>query len=115
MESTEKQMSHEDSLHLIQSMINTARNKVAEDGFHLILWGVLVIICSLVNYFMILTGQVEFSFVPWIIMPLVGVPIGIYYEKKLKREGQVRSLVDIPSAICGGLMVLLCLSVSCTV
>jgi hypothetical protein len=39
MEANEKNISPEEGLHLIHTMINTARNKVSEDGFHLMLWG----------------------------------------------------------------------------
>jgi hypothetical protein len=39
METNEKNISPEEGLHLIHTMINTARNKVSEDGFHLMFWG----------------------------------------------------------------------------
>jgi hypothetical protein len=95
MENSEKQMSHEESIELIQSMINTARSKVADDGFHLILWGTLVIICSLLNYFLLKAGHYETAALPWMIMPFIGVPIGIYYEKRLRGKGHVKTLVDM--------------------
>lgn len=90
----EKQMTHEESLALIQSMINTARHKVADDGFHLILWGILVILCSLLNYFFFQAGYGNFSGLPWLFMPLVGVPIGIIYERKFRRTNGIRTVVD---------------------
>ncbi len=90
----EKQMTHEESLELIQSMINTARNKVADDGFHLILWGVLVIICSLLNYFFFKAGYGNMSGLPWLFMPVVGVPIGMIYERRYRRSTGIRTVVE---------------------
>lgn len=90
----EKQMTHEESLELIQSMINTARNKVADDGFHLILWGILVIICCLLNYFLLYAGYEKVAGLPWLFMPVVGVPIGIIYERRFRAGGGVRTVVD---------------------
>lgn len=87
-------MTHEESLELIQSMINTARNKVADDGFHLILWGVLVIICCLLNYFLLYAGYGNMAGLPWLFMPVVGVPIGIIYERRFRGSGGVRTVVD---------------------
>lgn len=90
----EKQMTHEESLELIQSMINTARHKVADDGFHLILWGVLVIICSLLNYFFLQAGYGNLSGLPWLFMPVVGVPLGIIYERRFRGTAGIRTVVD---------------------
>ena len=94
MENTEKQMSYQESLDLIQSMIDTARNKVAEDGFHFIMWGTLVIICSILNYALIKTGYGNISYIPWIVMPFIGVPMAFYYERQLKKEGHVKSHLE---------------------
>jgi hypothetical protein len=94
MESTTKQMNAEESLKLIQSMIDAARNKVADDGFHLILWGILVIICSLLNYFLFIGGFNQVCSIPWIIMPFVGVPVGYYYEKRIRKEGYAKTIID---------------------
>ena len=94
MENSEKEMSYEESLALIQSMIDAARNKVAEDGFHLILWGVLVIACSIINYALLKTSYAHLGPIAWMAMPFIGVPIAIYYEKRLKAAGHVKTHLD---------------------
>jgi hypothetical protein len=94
MEHIEKTMSYEQSLAIIQSMIDTAKNKVADDGFHLIMWGVLVIICCLVNYLLIISGNTNLSVIPWLIMPAIGIPLGIWYEKRLKKEGHAKTHLE---------------------
>ncbi|MBL7931105.1 MAG: hypothetical protein JNL60_04365, partial [Bacteroidia bacterium] len=51
MENThEKEMSPVEGFAIIDSMINTAKNKLADDGFYFILWGWLVFIASVGNY-----------------------------------------------------------------
>ena len=75
MNTPEKQMTHEESLALIQSMIDTARNKVAEDGFQFLLWGVLVIIASLLNYMMVWQGYADKAGLVWMLLPIVGWPV----------------------------------------
>ena len=94
MNDQEKQMTHEESLALIQSMINTARNKVAEDGFQFLLWGVLVIIASLANYLLVVSGFAGKAGLVWLIMPIVGWPISYIYEKRKAKTAQVETLAD---------------------
>lgn len=94
MKTNEVNLSHEESLALIQSMINTAKNKVTENGFHFLLWGVLVIVASLTQYIWILMGGREETNMVWIGLPVVGVPVGIIYEKMRDKKQEVRSMLD---------------------
>ena len=95
METLEKDLSPEESFKIIQSMISTARNKVSDDGFHLMLWGVLVISCCLLNYFLLQIGFGNWSGIPWMVMPFIGVPVGTFYEKRRKSKGVVRTHFDL--------------------
>lgn len=94
MNTPEKQMTHEESLALIQSMILTARNKVAEDGFQFLLWGILVIVASLVNYLLFTTGFADKAGLVWLILPIVGWPISYIYEKRKDKSQQVETYAD---------------------
>jgi hypothetical protein len=95
METQEQNLTTEESLKIIQTMINSARNKVAEDGFHLILWGVLVISCCIANYIFLKLEIGNWSGLPWLLMPFIGVFIGKYYEKKRNLNGVAKSNEDI--------------------
>lgn len=95
METVEKNISPEERMYLIQTMINTARNKVAEDGFHLLLWGILVILCCLSNYFLLATPYSAWGTNIWLILPFIGVPLGILYERFRYKKGTVRSHFDL--------------------
>ncbi len=95
METSEKELTPEESFKIIQTMIDTARNKVAEDGFHLMLWGVLVILCCIANYFLIQANAGNLAGIPWLLMPCIGVPAGILYEKNRSRQQQIKSHADL--------------------
>jgi FtsH-binding integral membrane protein len=94
MKNQEKQMSHEESFALIQSMIASARHNVSKDGFYLLLWGTLVIASCLANYAMLSMDMGNISGIPWMIMPMIGVPIGIWYNRKAQKSGLAKTHLD---------------------
>jgi hypothetical protein len=86
MENREKQLTHTESLAIIENMIALAKNKMTDDGFHFLLWGFLVVIASLVNYYFIAVHPKAFANLTWIAMPLIGAPAAIIYEMMKKKE-----------------------------
>lgn len=46
----EQEFSPQDSLNLIESMINKARNRFSENGHLYLLWGWVILICSIANF-----------------------------------------------------------------
>lgn len=64
METSEKELSADKSLEIIQSMIATAKNNLTDDGFHFLLWGVLVIAASLGQYYLAAVVEYENNFIP---------------------------------------------------
>ncbi|MDZ4823442.1 MAG: hypothetical protein SH856_08285 [Flavobacteriales bacterium] len=93
METTEKNMGHEESLRLIERTIASARNKFADDGFHFLLWGVLVILASLACYWLAMINY-EKNYLPWLIMPAIGAPLAIIYEIRKSKTASVRTSLD---------------------
>jgi nucleoside permease NupC len=90
---TEKELHPNESLHIIQAMINTAKNKLADDGFLLIFWGWLVFISAVVNY-ILFSLNIVYGFIVWpILMPLGGIFTTIYSNKQKKKE-KVKTYVD---------------------
>lgn len=89
----EKDLDPQESLQIITGMVNTAKNKLADDGFLLIFWGWLVLSASLINYFT-LKFEIPYGEFVWIIfMPLGGIFSAIYGYKMGKRE-KVKTYVD---------------------
>ncbi len=87
-------LTHEESLQIIQSMINTAKNKISENGFYFLLWGALVIIACVAQFIMIKFDFGEKSNFVWMIMPLVGVPISLFYGFKQNKKETTKSHTD---------------------
>lgn len=94
METSEKELSADKSLEIIQSMIATAKNNLTDDGFHFLLWGVLVIAASLGQYYLAAVVEYENNFIPWMLMPAVGVPAALIYEWQKKKTEKVKTLFD---------------------
>src|ERR1700743_3809048 len=90
METQEKNLSHDESLAIIQNMIATAKNTITDDGFHFMLWGVLVIAASLAQYVLAVLNY-HHNELPWLIMPLIGTPTAFIYEWKKKKTEKVKT------------------------
>ena len=89
----EKKMDPTESLTLISSMINTAKNKLADDGFLLIFWGWLVFSASMIHYCCIV-AEINYGHLVWpILMPIGGIVSMMYGYKQSKKE-TVKTYVD---------------------
>ena len=82
----------EESLRLINTMINKAQNKLQENGFLFIFWGWLVFLVA-ASFYILVQMKVENSFVVWYAMPAGGIFTMIYAMRQSKKE-KVKSFVD---------------------
>ncbi|MCE3226243.1 MAG: hypothetical protein K0S32_794 [Bacteroidetes bacterium] len=83
----------EQSLQVINGMINTAKNKLADDGFLLIFWGWLVIIAA-VSHYITIRLNIPYGYFVWIIlMPLGGIFSAIYGSRQNKKQ-KVKTYID---------------------
>jgi hypothetical protein len=82
----------EESLALISSMIDTARNKLADDGFLFIFWGWLVSASALIHFAAIKLG-IGYGHFIWLLMPAGGIFTAIYTSRRKKKE-RVRTYLD---------------------
>lgn len=85
MESTEKELTQEESLRIIHEMISAAKNDVKADSFIFLLWGWLVFVASIAQFVLILMEK-EYNSMPWMLMPIGGVITVIYSVRKGKRD-----------------------------
>ena len=90
-----QQLNSEKNLALISEMIATTRNNISEDGFHFLLWGVLIVLCCIIQFVMIeyLELPNESNYV-WLLMPFIGAPISMWYGAKKRKEQRVKTFVD---------------------
>ncbi len=89
----EKKLNPAESLEIISNMINTAKNKLADDGFLLIFWGWLVFAAALTHYITIMAGIPYGHWVWPILMPLGGV-VAVIYGYRQKKQETVRTYMD---------------------
>jgi hypothetical protein len=93
MEHSESKLTPEESLLVIHQTIEKAKRNVQDNGFHLLLWGILVVAASLVDFYMTLrqgTGNPHYA---WAIMPVIGIPIAIFYESRRHRPAVQRNTI----------------------
>lgn len=93
METSEKNLSHDESFAIIQNMIATAKNNLTDDGFHFLLWGILVIGASFAQYFLAVADY-EKNYLPWMIMPAIGIPLAFIYEWRKSKHEKVKTHFD---------------------
>lgn len=92
MENIEKEMSSEESLRVIQQMIQSAKRDFEDDSFHYLLWGWLVFAASLGQFILFKQGF-EHSEITWLLMP-VGAVIAFLYGRKQEKSERVKTYVS---------------------
>lgn len=86
-------MSSAESLALIESMINKAKNQFSENGHLYLLWGWVVFICSLGQYLGMRVLKIQESYYVWI-LTWVAVIYMIIYLVKNKKQRRVVTYTD---------------------
>jgi len=97
-------MNPEESLQIINSIINKAKNKLADDGFLFILWGWLVTFCALTHY-ATLKLNIENGHWVWMLLPLGGIISAVYGYNQSKKK-KVRTYVDTYLAYVWGAFII---------
>jgi hypothetical protein len=88
----EKPISHQESLDLINTMINKAKDSFHDTGLGAMLWGIVIAICCLVKW-----AELHFDFrLPFDIFLLTFIAIGaqIYITRREKKERKAKSYDD---------------------
>ncbi|MDN4166835.1 hypothetical protein QWY31_15090 [Cytophagales bacterium LB-30] len=83
----------EESLRIIQQMIETSKNSLRDDGTLYLLWGWLVFLSSIGHYALMAHTSYAHPYMVWLSMPLAGIFTGIYVAR-MSRKARVRTLVD---------------------
>src|SRR5689334_5710367 len=74
------------SLALIESMINKAKNNFSESGTLYLVWGIVVFICALSQYILIDFFNYEDSYAVWFLTWLVVIYQVIFLARKKKKN-----------------------------
>lgn len=86
----EKSLSPEESLHLIESMINKAKDQFGEDGHLYILWGWLVLAGSIAEFVLYHFFHYEQHYLVWSASWLILI-YQVYYLAKKQQRQKVRT------------------------
>src|SRR5690348_7975877 len=90
---SEQDFSGEESLAIIQSMINKVRNRFSEDGHLYLLWGWVVLACSIAQFILMHYLHYEQGYYVWMACWLTFIYQFIYLSKK-HRKRTVRTYTD---------------------
>lgn len=82
---TTKPMSAEESMGIIQSMIETEKMRFSENGFIYRMWGWLIIVAATLQYFLLYINFQQ-HYYAWFLPILGGIYTGIYYSKSKNRQ-----------------------------
>jgi hypothetical protein len=93
METTDEQMSREESLRIISEMVQVAKSGISDNGFFYLFWGWLVFVASLAEYLII---QLNLPFVgwPWMILMPFGSIVSTVYGIRLGKQKKVKTYID---------------------
>ncbi len=89
----EKEFNPNESLALIESMINKAQNRFNENGHLYLLWGWTVLVCSLTHFIFLKLHVLKEPGMVWMITWLAVLYQAIFLSKKKKKE-RVRTYTD---------------------
>ena len=74
------------SLLLIESMINRAKDKFAEDGSMYLLWGWVVFVCSLTQFVLMHFFKYPYHYIVWFASWIIVIYQLVYIRKKIRRR-----------------------------
>lgn len=90
MENAEIKMSEKESLELITSMINKARNRVGETGVLYLMWGWLILVCCFVNFITAYYFNYPYGYFIWFSTWILLV-YQIFYIRKKRKKSTVKT------------------------
>lgn len=93
MNPEERNMTESESMLLISSMINKAKNRFNETGFLYLLWGWVVLICCIIQFVAAYFFKSEHSYYVWFLTWAVVIYQVIFLRKKRKSQ-KVRTYTD---------------------
>jgi hypothetical protein len=89
----EEAFSPEQSIRLIQSMIDKTKNTVADDSYYFLLWGWLVLIACMSQYILKVIVRTPYHPMVWYLM-FLGIIFSIIHGFKQNRERKVKTYVE---------------------
>ena len=89
----EERLSEQESLRIIESMINKAKNQFSENGHLYLLWGWVIFFCSIGQFILLHILHFSWGSLIWILTWATVVYQYIYIKRKLKQR-KVKTYTD---------------------
>lgn len=93
MDNNSAEFNPQQSLQLIESMINRAKDNFAEGGFMYLVWGWAVIILSLTEFVLLHFFHYQYHYFVWMLTWLI-LGYQFLYMRKKKKQQRVRTYTD---------------------
>ena len=93
MNEEQKEFSPQQSLAVIQSMIDTARNQFSENGHLYLLWGWVVLVCSIAQFVLLYYFDYPQHYMVWMLTWAAFIYQTIYLIRSKRRE-KVKTYAD---------------------
>lgn len=89
----EKELTPQESMALIQSMIGKARKRYSDNSFFFLLWGWIVLVASVGHYCLSTLTDFEYPFIGWS-LTVVGAIISVVVGARQGKRSQVKDYTD---------------------
>ena len=89
----QENFSPQDSLRMIQSMIDKTKEGISDRSFYFLIWGWLTFSACLLQYYLLVVVKSEYHSLAWLLM-LLGVIISIVYAMKQNKKEAVKTYVN---------------------
>ncbi len=89
----ENQMSEQESLRIIQEMINKSKANLGEGSYFYLLWGWLVLIASL-THFILYSISYPYPFIMWPVAMIAGAVFSIIKSRKLSKQSKSKTYIE---------------------
>jgi hypothetical protein len=88
------EMREQQALMIIEEMISKTKEDIRDNGFFFLLWGWLVLIAALSNYYLLVYTGYLYHSAPWLLMPLGGVATMLISMQRRSANLRVRTYVE---------------------
>lgn len=89
----EKELTPQESLRLIQSMIDKTKGNFSDNSFYFLFWGWLVFLAAIAQFILKAGLQYPYHYIVWWSMPVGGIVSFIYGSSQAKKE-RVKTFVN---------------------
>lgn len=89
-----KELTQEQSLEMIQSMISISRQNFRNGGFYYILWGSLFFLASIAQYVLFSVFNSEQHWFSWLVAGLLAAVINFVIKVKERSKPRVKTYID---------------------